>query len=105
MKMKKNHPWVGLVPKKELGQFRLIHDLSYPKFTSVTYQNIESVVELVQFYGSKCQMAKCDIQDAFDLKSLIYSFLFLISNLLRRDCHVRPSIKGFLRFESYPLRK
>jgi len=61
---------LGLVPKKELGQFRLIHDLSYPKFTSVTYQNIESVVELVQFYGSKCQMAKCDIQDAFFLLTM-----------------------------------
>lgn len=69
---------LGLVPKKEPGQFRLIHDLSYPKgnsvnscipseFTSVNYQNIETVVELVQFYGPKCQMAKCDIQDAFFL--------------------------------------
>jgi hypothetical protein len=70
---------LGLVPKKEPGQFRLIHDyLSFPKgnsinscipseFTSVNYQNIETVVELVQFYGPKCQMAKCDIQDAFFL--------------------------------------
>jgi hypothetical protein len=67
-----NFAWfpLGLVPKKEPGQFRLIHDLSDPKFTSVTYQNIESVVELVQFYGSKCQMAKCDIQDAFFLLTM-----------------------------------
>lgn len=69
---------MGLVPKKEPGQFRLIHDLSYPKgqsanscipseFTSVNYQNIETVVELVQLYGPRCLMATCDIQDAFFL--------------------------------------
>jgi hypothetical protein len=57
---------LGLVPKKEHGQFRLNHDLSFPKgnsvnscipseFTTVNYQNIETVVELVQFYGPKWQ--------------------------------------------------
>ena len=62
----------------EPGQLCLIHDLSYPKgnsvnssipseCTSVNYQNFETAVELVQFYGPKCQMAKCDIQDAFFL--------------------------------------
>jgi hypothetical protein len=57
---------LGLVPNKEHGQFRLNHDLSFPKgnsvnscipseFTTVNYQNIETVVELVQFYGPKWQ--------------------------------------------------
>ena len=69
---------LGLVPKKEIGQYRLIHDLSYPKgdsvnshipeeFTSVSYQNIETVIELVQYYGFNCLMSKADIKDAFRL--------------------------------------
>jgi hypothetical protein len=50
---------LGLVPKEESGSFRLIHDLSFPKggsvnfwtppeYTLVSYQNIETVIELVQ---------------------------------------------------------
>ena len=69
---------MGLVPKKESGSFRLIHDLSFPKggsvnfwtppeYTSVSYQNIETVIELVQENGFKCLMSKADIQDAFRL--------------------------------------
>lgn len=69
---------IGLVPKKELGQFRLIHDLSYPKgasvnsnippeFSAVNYQNIETVIDIVQSYGHNCLMSKSDIQEAFRL--------------------------------------
>ena len=69
---------MGLVPKKEVGQYRLIHDLSFPKgdsvnshipeeFTTVSYQNIETVIDLVQFYGYNCLMSKADIKDAFRL--------------------------------------
>ena len=67
---------LGLVSKKEIGQYRLIHDLSYPRGDSVntfipkenatvSYQNIETVIELVQHYGRNCLMAKADIEDAF----------------------------------------
>jgi len=69
---------LGLVPKKESGSFRLIHDLSFPKgdsvnswtppeFTAVSYQNIETVINLVQEYGYNSLMSKADIQDAFRL--------------------------------------
>ena len=69
---------LGLVPKKEPGQFRLIHDLSFPKGgsvnsaippenTRVSYQNIETVIDLVVKYGRHCLMAKADIEDAFRL--------------------------------------
>ncbi|VDI80146.1 Hypothetical predicted protein [Mytilus galloprovincialis] len=68
----------GLVPKKEEGSFRLIHDLSFPKgdsvnswtpieFTSVSYQNIETVIDLVQEFGLNCLMSKADILEAFRL--------------------------------------
>ena len=69
---------LGLVPKKEPGCFRLIHDLSYPKNASVNssippeksavvYQNIETVIDLVIKHGRHCLMAKADIEDAFRL--------------------------------------
>ena len=68
---------LGLVPKKESGFFfgssttcpflketQLIfgHHMNI-----VSYQNIETVIELVQENGFKCLMAKADIQDAFRL--------------------------------------
>ena len=66
------------MPKKEPGQFRLIHDLSFPKRRSVnsvitpentriSYQNIETVIDLVVKYGRHCLMAKADIEDALRL--------------------------------------
>lgn len=69
---------LGLVPKKESGKFRLIHDLSFPngssvnslippEFSSVHYDNIQSVISLVNKFGSGCLMSKADIEDAFRL--------------------------------------
>ncbi|CAG2196116.1 unnamed protein product [Mytilus edulis] len=62
---------LGLIPKKESGSFRLIHDLSFPKgdsvnfwtppeYTSVSYQNIETVIELVQEHGFNCEMREAN---------------------------------------------
>lgn len=67
---------LGVVPKKAQGQFRLIHDLSYPENNSVnsqipavnsqvSYDSIDTVINLVKQFGSGALMAKCDIQDGF----------------------------------------
>lgn len=67
---------LGVVPKKVQGQFRLIHDLSYPENNSVnsqipavnsqvSYDSIDTVINLVKQFGSGALMAKCDIQDGF----------------------------------------
>jgi hypothetical protein len=67
---------LGLVPKKEPGQFRLIHDLSFPKdnsvnshidpaLTTVGYELLDQCVEQVRFLGKGALIAKADIQDAF----------------------------------------
>ena len=55
---------LGLVPKKTPGEFRIIHDLSFPKDCSVTsfipeinstiqymYESIENVTQLVKQFG------------------------------------------------------
>ena len=67
---------LGLVPKKELNSYRLIHDLSFPEgfsvnsdipqeASSVQYQNIENAIHLVKENGYNCLMAKADIEEAF----------------------------------------
>jgi hypothetical protein len=70
---------LGLVPKKVPGAFRLIHDLSYPKFgttpsvnsgidetdAAVSYETFDDVVQMVQQAGSGSLLAKTDIESAF----------------------------------------
>jgi hypothetical protein len=67
---------LGVIPKSEVGKFRILHDLSFPKTNSVNsfipkdnsevhYDSIDWVVNLVQKYGKHCLMAKTDIEDAF----------------------------------------
>lgn len=69
---------LGLIPKKEPGKYRLIHNLSYPEgnsvnslipqeFSAVQYETIEHAIDLVRGFGKGCLMAKADIEDAFRL--------------------------------------
>lgn len=69
---------LGLVPKHDPGKVRLIHDLSFPKgdsinfytsreFTTVQYESLDRVIELVRSCGPNCLIAKADIQEAFRL--------------------------------------
>ena len=69
---------LGVVPKRQEGQFRLIHHLSYPRasglsvndgipkeYTAVSYAGIENAVALIKKLGHGCFMAKTDIKSAF----------------------------------------
>lgn len=69
---------LAVVPKKDPGTFRLIHDLSFPKtnsvnnlidkeFSQVLYDSIDTVVQKVKQCGHACLLAKTDIADAFRL--------------------------------------
>ena len=73
---------LGLVPKKQvIGEqleYRLIHNLSYPKGESVNdnishelctvkYARFDSAVVLMQAAGINCDLAKSDIKSAFRL--------------------------------------
>lgn len=69
---------LGLIPKPGTSQYRLIHDLSWPRGTSVndgiprecssvSYDTVETVVALVREAGRGALIAKCDITDAFRL--------------------------------------
>ena len=69
---------IGLVPKKNPGEFRLIHHLSHPQkhsvndhidpyFSSVRYTSFDDAVKRLVQLGRKTTMAKTDIDSAFRL--------------------------------------
>lgn len=72
---------LGLVPKKDPGQFRLIHHLSYPEgcsvndgidpaFCRVVYASFDTALKWVRRCGPGALMAKTDIESAFRLLPL-----------------------------------
>ena len=69
---------LGLVPKKNEGEFRTIHHLSYPKGSSVNdgippehktvqYQCIDDAVKHMIKYGKGCYFSKTDIEHAYKI--------------------------------------
>ncbi|PFX34145.1 hypothetical protein AWC38_SpisGene941 [Stylophora pistillata] len=67
---------LGIVPKKDPPEFRLIHHLSYPKgssvndhipekFSSVRYASISDAISVIKKLGAGCFMAKTDIKSTF----------------------------------------
>ena len=69
---------LGLVPKKEPGEYRLIHHLSYPpgkslndfidpKLCSVQYTQFDAAINMVHDLGKGCLLGKSDIKSAFRL--------------------------------------
>ena len=72
---------IGLQPKKEQGEYRLITHLSYPKGNSINdgiarehatvqYANITRAIKIVKQLGRGCYMAKTDIKSAFRIVPL-----------------------------------
>ncbi|KAM4770950.1 uncharacterized protein WCC33_002735 [Rhinophrynus dorsalis] len=72
---------VGVVPKKEIGKFRLIQHLSYPEegsvndalekeLCSVQYQSFDEALEIVKGVGPGAMLAKVDVESAFRLLPL-----------------------------------
>ena len=67
---------LGLVPKKDTGSFRLIHDLSFPsgssvnswiprEFCTVSYEDFDYFIALLSQIGQGCFISKADIESAF----------------------------------------
>ncbi|XP_078338392.1 uncharacterized protein LOC111105471 [Crassostrea virginica] len=67
---------LGLVPKKNPGEFRLIHHLSYPDgnsinchipkhFSSVQYQSVDTAIRFIQQLGKGALLAKTDLENAY----------------------------------------
>ena len=69
---------LGVVPKRQEGEFRMIHHLSHPRasglsvndgipkeFTAVTYAGIEDAIAIIKQLGRGCYLSKTDIKSAF----------------------------------------
>ena len=67
---------LGIVPKKDPSEFRLIHHLSYPQGSSVNdfipddcssvrYASINDAISVIKQTGAGCFMAKTDVKSAF----------------------------------------
>ena len=84
---------LGIVPKKEPGTFRLIHDLSFPhgysinagipkQYTSVRYEHFDKLVDMIKIAGVQSYIAKTDIESAFRLLPIhpscyhLFGFIF-----------------------------
>ena len=62
---------IGVVPKKEVGQYRLIHNLSYPRDKSVNdhipdelktvhYSSIDDAIDIILNLSPNATMSKTD---------------------------------------------
>lgn len=67
---------LGLVPKKQAGEFRMIHHLSYPEggsvndyidpnLASVQYTSFDEAIAMMQRLGQNCKLFKMDLKNAF----------------------------------------
>ena len=67
---------LGLVPKQKPGEYRVIHDLSYPEGLSindgivkedsaVSYQTIDDAVTLIKQFGKGALLSKTDIEHGY----------------------------------------
>jgi hypothetical protein len=67
---------LGLVPKKVPREFRLIHHLSYPEgdsinshipkqFTAVSYQSVDTAINIIKCVGRGALLAKTDLENAY----------------------------------------
>ena len=67
---------LGVISKKTPGEFRIIHQLSYPEgasindsippqFATVKYASVGDAISLIQRQGKGCAMAKTDVRSAF----------------------------------------
>ena len=98
---------VGLVPPKD-GDFRLIHNLSYPDCDSVNYfinpdichlnySSIDEAVSMIQLMGQGTLLAKTDLKSAFRLLPLypgdfdLLGIKFMADIILTNACLLVPS--------------
>ena len=91
---------IGVVPKKEVGQYRLIHHLSYPKDKSINdhipdelktvhYSSIDDAIEIILNLGPNATMAKTDISNAFriiPIQGIKFNGCFYFDQCLPMGC-------------------
>ena len=67
---------LGVIPKKQPGEFRMIHHLSFPdggsvndfippEYCSVHYATVDDAVRMIKYLGKDAVLAKTDVRSAF----------------------------------------
>ena len=67
---------LGVIPKKQLGEYRMIHHLSFPcggsvndfipsELCSVHNASVDDAVKMIKQIGPNCHLAKTDVRSAF----------------------------------------
>jgi hypothetical protein len=90
---------LGVVPKKERGEFRLIHDLSFPhadsvnsnipgELTRVEYELLDDCVAVINDLGRGALMAKVDLKDAFRLIPIAPRYRHLLGFVWRNKYYL-----------------
>nr|XP_034965330.1 uncharacterized protein LOC118082278 isoform X1 [Zootoca vivipara] len=117
---------LGIVPKKNPGEFRLIHNLSHPKGFSVNdgipqelctvkYATFDQAIKLIRKFGKGALLAKCDIESAFrllpvhpqDFRWLGFKFegAYFVDKAMPMGCSVACSaFESFSTFLDWALR-
>lgn len=104
---------IGIVPKKEINEFRLIHHLSYPdgasindfipdELCSVSYTTVDDAIKQIKKLGKSCLLAKTDIASAFrilpvhpddhELLGIQFNGYFYYDKCLPMGCSISCSI-------------
>ena len=100
---------IGVVPKEEQGQYRLIHHFSYPDAQSINdfipedakrvmYASVDDAVKLILSLGRNCSLAKSDIDSAYrnipialsdhELLGIMWKNQYYYDRCLPMDCAI-----------------
>ena len=66
---------LGVIPKKQPGEYHMIHHLSFPyggsvnyfipaELCSVHYASVDDAVKIIKLIGPQCHLAKTDVRSA-----------------------------------------
>lgn len=107
---------MGVVPKKTPSEFRLIHNLSYPKGSSVNdgidsehtrvcYATVDDAIKFIKLAGPGCFLAKTDIKNAFRITPISPDDYNLLGmqwrGLSYGRCMPMGCCSSFLTFETF----
>ncbi len=118
---------IGLVPKHDPGEFRLIHNLSFPSGGSINdfidkdictvhYNSFDTAVDLVASSGQRSWVAKSDIKSAFrllpvapsdyELLGFVFQGEFYYDKCLPMGCSISCSLfEAFSTFLEFQVKR
>ena len=110
---------IRVIPKKQPGEYQMIHHLSFPyggsvnefipcKFCSVHYVSFDDAIRMIKRIGPSCTLAKTDARIAFRI-SLVHPVDYYLLGMHWRgnyyiDCCLPMGLVSLLNFACSMLR-